>query len=138
MTKASIQELIEFLRTATNNTVPYKNSQMVAAVKDAASLRDMASLEQLSDAMVDAYVRLNPDKPHETMVRNAIDTIATLAYLADHSPSSDEWITLGPVKAYMQRHQYGNAMTLVKRIYDKRQIDLMRDIFKADVRSASN
>lgn len=131
MAEISAQELIEWLNTTTDRTIPYKNSQMVGAVKDTSSLQDENSLEQLSDAMVDAYVRLNPDKPYETMVRNARETLATLAYLADHEPASPaEWVALGPVKAYKSPQLYGAAMSLVKRIYDKKQIDLMRDVFQ--------
>jgi hypothetical protein len=130
MAEISAQELIEWFKTTTDRTIPYRNSQMIAAVKDAASLKDMDSLEQLSDAMVGAYIRLNPDKSNETMVRNARETLATLAYLADHEPASPaEWIALGPIKAYKSPQQYGTAMGLVKRIYDNKQIDLMRDVY---------
>ena len=131
MAEISAQELIEWFNTTTDRTIPYKNSQMVGAVKDAALLQDKGSLEQLSDAMVGAYVRLNPDRPQDIMVRNARETLAVLAYLADHEPSSPaEWVALGPVKAYRQSHQYGSAMTLVKGIYDEKQIDLMKDVFQ--------
>ncbi len=129
---ATIQELIKWFNTTLDRTIPYRNSEMVAAVKGAASVQDMNSLEQLSDAMVGAYIRLNPDKPHETMVRNARETLATLAYLADYEPSPTEWAALGPVRAYEQPHQHGYAMALVRRIYESKQIDLMRDVFNED------
>lgn|SRR3989338_8660571 len=129
MTEVSVQELIEFFETTTDRTIPYKIPQMVAAVKNAASGEDVDSLERLSDAMVDAYVRLNPNKSPETMVRNARETLATLAYFADHDPTPAEYVALGPVKAYKSPQYYGTAMGLVKIIYDSKQMDLMRDVF---------
>ena len=134
MAEISVKELIGWFNITTDRTIPYKDSQMVGAVKNAALIQDRDSLEQLSDVMVNAYVRLNPDRPRQTMVRNARETLATLAYLADHEPASPaEWVALGPVKAYKSPEHYGPAMDLVKKIYDGKQIDLMRDVFQDTV-----
>lgn len=131
MEELSAKELIGWLRTTTTKVVPYKNSQMVAVVRNAALLNDKNSLEELSNALVGAYIKFNKNKPREVMVRNALETLATLAYLADHNPSSPlDWMALGPVKAYQLQQHYGPAMSIVKSIYSEMQIDLIKDIYQ--------
>ena|SRR3989344_4820328 len=124
-----IHQIITYFKHTTEKIIPYSNSQLVSAVKEAASIADRESLEQLADSMASAYVRLNPDESEEIMVRNARDTLATLAYLADHEVDPITWMAVGPVKAY-QSARYGPAMTLVKAIFDSQHIDLMRDVFE--------
>lgn len=129
MVKISIREIIESLQNTTTRDTPYKMSQMAAAVTEAAQLQDKKSLEKLSDALVDACIRLYPERPRETMIRIARDNFATLAYLADHETKS-EWVILGgPAEAYKSPQLCGPAMNLVKIIYAEKQIDLI-DIFK--------
>ena len=130
MADITIRDMVEFFRSASARVaIPFANSEMVAAIKEAGLTNDIDSLQQLCDVITNAYVRANTDKPNEVMVRNALDTIATLAYLADHDPGPSEWMADGPVKAY-QRGDLGRAMTLVKKVYDARRIDMLRDVFQ--------
>ena len=124
--ETTIRDLVEFLETAQSREIPFKNSDMVSAVRSAALQNDEASLRRLSEAMVEGYIRLNPLKSREIMTQNAHETVLSLAYLADHSPdSSTEWVNLGPEKAYADNQYYGRAMSLVKRTYESRQMDVV-------------
>jgi len=131
MPNVTTQELIEFFRTTKERAIiPYKNSEMIAAVKQSSFKQDIDSLEQLLNEMTDAYIRVNPDKPRETMIRNVQETFVTLAYLADHDPSFEEWKSIGPIDAYVHECDYERVMNLVKKIFGCQKINLMRDVFQ--------
>lgn len=129
MADVTTQELIRYFeRVKCRGVIPYNNSQMVAAVRESSLKQDSQSLEQLLYVMEKAYCRINFEEPTQTL-RNARDTFATLAYFADHTPSSGEWLSIGPVKAYASREHYGRAMCIAQEIFKNRQIDLMNDVF---------
>ncbi len=125
MSHTTAQELASFYRNFCSGDVTPPLGEMVSAVRMSSLKKDEDSLEDLLDALMESYVRLNPDKPKNIMIRNAREAFATLAYFADHNPTTPEhYRSFGPGGAYRQPHQHGPAMTLVKKICDKRQIDL--------------
>ncbi|MBI5061873.1 MAG: hypothetical protein HZB67_06210 [Candidatus Aenigmarchaeota archaeon] len=139
MTKLTIQELTSyFRRVRTSETIPYKNSEMVFAVKDASSVDDFRSLSELSEAIEEGYSRANPTEDRKKMVSNARGTLATLAYLADHDPSPLDWMSLGPVAAFADEGCYGSAMSLLRKVYESREIDLMKDVFREEDKPSLN
>lgn len=129
MQEPTTQDLIRFFETTIVRDIPFLNSQMVAAVKQSSKEENIGTLEKMLDSMTNAYVRLNPEKSRETMIKNARETFATLAYLADHNPSPEGWKAIGPIDAYAHECDYGRAMSLVRKIFDLKKIDLMRDVF---------
>lgn len=130
MPDLTTQELIECLRTTKDKKPPFPISQMVKAIKQSSMKQDENSLEKLLDTMKEAFIRLNPGKLHKTMIRSARENLATLAYLADCNFSLHDWVSIGPKDAYAHKCDYGKAMNLVKKIFDRRGIDLTKDVFQ--------
>ena len=120
-----IETLIEFFENVDGKIrIPFKNSEMASAVRNAALKRDVDSLKRLVLSLEMSYVRANPDKPSELMLKNARSSFLGLAYIADHNPSPFDWMILHPKKAYSSQEHYGPAMSLAKSIYEERDLDV--------------
>ncbi len=61
------------------------------------------------------------------MVISARENLITFAYLADH-PSPTEYVSIGVKGAYLHECDCGRAMTLVKKIFTRNGIDLIKDV----------
>jgi len=123
MTTLTTETLTAYFNTTLGrDPIPYKNSEMVHAIRASSLQQDREALEHLLDALEASFVRAIPENK-ETILKHARELLADLAYFADHDPSYREYSTLGPAKAYAQRAQ-GRAMSLVQVIFEKRAIAL--------------
>jgi hypothetical protein len=131
MSKLTIKELTNFFKQAKegDRKIPFKNTEMAEAVRCASLEGNFIEVLEFSKTLEDSYVIANPNKPKAEMVQNARETLTGLAYLADYPDCSPfEFMELGPAKAYALKLRKG-TMNLVQRVYESRQIDIVRDIF---------
>ncbi|MEK6913174.1 MAG: hypothetical protein AABW47_00700 [Nanoarchaeota archaeon] len=129
MSNITIRELNAFFRKAKEgDTIPFKNTEMVEAVRCASLDGNFIEVLELSETLENAYTTANPNKPKARMIQNARETLTGLAYLADYECSPLEWMEIGPAKAYALKIGK-DAMNLVQKVYENRQIDIIRDIF---------
>lgn len=131
MAEISIDELIEWFNDADiREQIPFSNSQFVEALNEAAEYKDESSLERLSVAMADSYIRRSPEHSSESMIREARETLATLAYLADHKPPSViAFLAMDPVNAYNSPDKYGDVMNMLRNVYQRQGVDVVKDVF---------
>ena len=127
--KLTANNLISFFNHAQGRaTLPFRNTEMAEVLEGLGQTQNVRKFEELSDAITNAYVRSQPDTPRKNMEENARETLATLAYIADHKPNSPQsWAAFPPSEAYRSPEHYGPAMTLIKKIYEDTRIMSMRE-----------
>jgi len=131
MEKITIKELTNFFKQAKegDRKIPFKNTEMIEAVRSASLEDNFIGILEFSKTLEDSYIITNPNKPKAEMIQNARETLTCLAYLADYPHCYPfEFMEIGPAKAYSLGARK-DAMNLVQRVYESRQIDIVRDIF---------
>jgi hypothetical protein len=136
MEKITIKDLTEFFKKARigDKKIHFKNTEMINAVREASLEGNFIGVLEFSKELEESYARTNPNEPKTIMLQNARETLVALAYWADYSDISPlEWMEIGPAKAYTLRLRK-DAMNLVQRVYESRQIDIVRDIFPESIK----
>jgi hypothetical protein len=126
---ATIDDLIQDFKAATgkDRKIPFKVGQMAQAIKSSAEEGETRKFEDLVTSLASAYVNSNPNQ-QELMLRNAYETLAALAYLADHGTEGGEYLPhiSGPPKigsAYRDKED-GPAMGMMRGAFASRGIDI--------------
>ncbi len=131
MEKLTLEQFINFFENVKGRVpIPFKINQMAHLVEELATKKDIESLNRLATVMETAYQSANLDK--KRMIITARETLLTLGYIADNPPSREEWIEVGPVRAYRNKKYYGPAMRLLKKIYVSKGLDIFKDCFPGD------
>lgn len=124
----TIEELIDILEN--KDIINFKFSEAAKAIKSAAIATKYTDLEKLADVMVSSVVKQHPNTRKEINERNAYCAFALLGCMADY-PAIEGLPTryeraYAAIRLYSLNIMYGQAMAAVKRIFDKRGIDVLR------------
>ncbi len=129
MSNRTIDELIAILEKTKNWDISFSDNEIVFLVRHAASQSNFEKLDSLANAIVSANIRLRTEEDEKSNRINGYFQFALLGYVADYPIIMDKGVINGPRKTYMFLAAYGPTMMAVKKVLDKKNVDIMSDLF---------
>ena len=126
-------ELTEYFETTSDHNLRYQVSEMAQTVNEAIEGGQIPALEYLLSVMESAGARTDPAVPEEVRTRNARVLFAVICFAADYPPTHNRTESLNMTDIYSHPALYGKAMLTARKIFERRELDVMRDVFSEAV-----